>query len=223
MQKCRAAVVSSASSAPPQLSNNDYIFSPHADLCSPPSPLNRRTTHISMLETKQNRVLSSQIMIIIKKTLDVQASELLLVTLLFFSSHDLWLRPSEPIIQCAPSACHPSLSAGPHLLLLTGLICSCSLRPILTMTCTSFTRFRILRGPWYNLNVASKQFDHFRLVLLHKTWIFYFFFLSYLNKENKDRKVKGDKIGSHSLLNISGWREMSQYLKQGLKDVIEIL
>lgn len=48
------AVESSASSDPPQLSNHDYIFTPHLVLCPPPAPLIRITTTVSMLKKQQD-------------------------------------------------------------------------------------------------------------------------------------------------------------------------
>lgn len=54
------AVESSASSDPPQLSNHDYIFTPHLVLCPPPARLIRITTTVTMLKNSRILHLSSE-------------------------------------------------------------------------------------------------------------------------------------------------------------------
>lgn len=112
------AVESSASSDPPQLSNHDYIFTPHLVLCPPPAPLIRITTAVSMLKNSRILHLSSRNLVFCWALRDVFAS---LVAILHSD-------PPEPISQSAPSCSHPSLRPIPHLPQVMRLICSCSSR-----------------------------------------------------------------------------------------------
>lgn len=157
------AVESSASSDPPQLSNHDYIFTPHLVLCPPPAPLIHVTTTVSMLKNSRILHLSSRNLVFCWALRDVFAS---LVAILHSD-------PPEPISQPAPSCTHPSLCPIPHLPQVTRLICSCSSRTHLNVEVQLFTPG--ISDPWEACCVPQMLFLIYLgmwVLMLHSSWIF---------------------------------------------------
>lgn len=157
------AVESSASSDPPQLSNHDYIFTPHLVLCPPPALLIRITTTVTMLKNSRILHLSSETW-----CFDELWETRLLLWLLSFT-----LTPPEPISQSALSCSHPSLRPIPHLPQVTRLICSCSSRTHSNVEVQLFTPG--ISDPWEACCVPQMLFLIYLgmwVLMLHSSWIF---------------------------------------------------
>lgn len=158
------AVESSASSDPPQLSNHDYIFTPHLVLCPPPALLIRITTTVTMLKNSRILHLSSETW-----CFDELWETRLLLWLLSFTLTP----PPEPISQSALSCSHPSLRPIPHLPQVTRLICSCSSRTHSNVEVHLFTPG--ISDPWEACCVPQMLFLIYLgmwVLMLHSSWIF---------------------------------------------------
>lgn len=159
------AVESSASSDPPQLSNHDYIFTPHLVLCPPPALLIRITTTVTMLKNSRILHLSSETW-----CFDELWETRLLLWLLSFT---LTPPSPEPISQSALSCSHPSLRPIPHLPQVTRLICSCSSRTHSNVEVQLFTPG--ISDPWEACCVPQMLFLIYLgmwVLMLHSSWIF---------------------------------------------------